>query len=228
MSENRTPPYLKGLALALVALLLLTIGTAAYYYSTSAALHAKDQEILRTRIAMLAQNATILNLQLEILTLEQNITGLNRQVVSLLQDRAASNVQIASLTSQVASLENRSALLGLELAVAENATGHFTVYGYLVNRTVTVPPSSTIQVESQAPGMAGTLVYLSPGGCPTAGNSVGASTSVFEYTVKLDPGSANLVRSSYEYTNMTAFTFSLQNVGASPVSCTFSLFYVSA
>lgn len=228
MSGNSAPPYLKGLALALVALLVLTLGTAAYYYSTSAALQAKDQEILRTRIAMLAQNATILNLQLEILSLDQNITGLNRQVVSLLQGRAASNVQIASLTSQVAGLENRSALLGLELSVAENATGHFAVYSYSVNRTVTIPQSSTIQVESQAPGRAGTLVYLSPGGCPSGGSGIGPSTSVFEYSIKLDPGSATVVRSSYEYTNMTAFAFSFQNVGAAPVSCTFSLFYVTA
>lgn len=226
LSEARTPPYLKGLAVALVALLVLTTGAGLYYYSSSAALQAKDQEILRLRTVIISQNLTVLNMQLEMLNLEQNISSLHQQIVALLQDRAASNVQIASLTGQVSSLENRSALLGLELAVVENATGHVSVLTYFVNRTLTVPPSSTVQVTSQTPGRAGTLVLLSPDGCRSAGNSVKSSTPTFEYYILLDPGSSNLLRSNYVSVNSTAFTFSLQNVGTTQATCTLSLLYV--
>ncbi len=226
MAEKPQRSYLVGFTAATVILVIVSAVSVSYYYSSSTDLIAKDQQILHLRAQLLAENATSLELQLRILLLNSNITMLNQRIAGLLQGQGVYNTEIASLVGQVTRLENQSAFLNLELSVVEAAAGHLTIHSYLVNDTVTVAPNTTMQVTSQSPGQPGTLAFISPAGCRSPGNSIQSSSPTFVYYILLDSASTGLVQSTYETVNATSFSFSFQNVGPSPVSCTFSLFYV--
>ncbi|MDG7007282.1 MAG: hypothetical protein JRN06_03430 [Nitrososphaerota archaeon] len=226
MTQKPQRSYLVGFTAATVVLVIVSAVSVTYYYSSSADLLTKDQEILHLRAQMLVQNFTALELQLKIFELNGNITLLNQQITGLTQSQSASGSEIASLVGQVARLENQSAFLSLELSVVEGAAGSVTIHPYFVNNTVTVAPGTTVQITSQSPGQAGTLAFVSPTGCTSPGDSIQSSSPTFVYYILLDSTSKATVRSDYENVNATSFSFSFQNVGLSPVSCTFSLFYV--
>lgn len=226
MTQKPQRSYLVGFTAATVILVIVSAVSVTYYYSSSADLLTKDQEILHLRAQMLVQNYTALELQLKIFELNDNITLLNQQITGLTQSQSASSSEIASLVGQVMRLQNQSAFLSLELTVVEGAAGSLAVHPYFVNDTVTVAPGTTMQVTSQSPGKAGTLAFVSPAGCRSPGDSIQSSSPTFVYYVLLDSTSTAKAQSYYENVNATSFSFSFQNVGPSPVSCTFSLFYV--
>ena len=175
---------------------------------------------------MLTQNATALEMELQIYELNANITLLDQRIAGLTQSLGASNSQITSLVNQVLRLQSDSAFLGLELSVVEIVTGVPSVNAYFVNDTVSVAPSTIMEVTTENPGHNGTLVFDSPRGCPGSGNSVGSSYPTFQYYVMLNSSSTRPILSSYVKVNAPAFSFYFQNVGPSAVGCTFSLLYV--
>ena len=225
MAQKPQRSYLVGFTAATVILVIVSAVSVTYYYSSSADLLAKDQEILHLRALTLAQNATVLEMQFQVYQLNANITQLNQRIAGLTQSQIVSTSEITSLVNQVLRLQNRSAFLTLELSVLESA-GHLTIHSYFVNDTVTVSPNTTMEITSQSPGQPGTLVFTSPAGCRSPGDSIQSSSPTFVYYVLLDSTSTGTSRSSYQSVNATSFSFSFQNVGPSPVSCTFSLFYV--
>lgn len=224
MSQKPHRLVLTGLVVVTVALVVVSLGAASYYYTSTSALSAKNQEILRLRITALAENASILQLELSILSLNSNITSLNQEIASLQQSQAASAAEAAALRNSVSQLKNESALLGLELAVAEKV-GSLSVLTYFVNDTVTVPPSTTFEVTSQANGYNGTIVFMSPNGCPSTGGNLSSVTPRYVDYIWLSSKGTPLL-AYYDSIKGQPFTLYLQNVGTSPVECTFSLFYV--
>lgn len=226
MSGKPARSYLVGFTVATVVLVIVSVFSAGYYFSSSSSLLAKDQEILNLKVALLNQTRTELGLELNLLQLDSNITALDQRIAGLAQNLSVSDAEVTFLTGQVARLQNQSAFLSLELSAVEGAAGNLTVHSYFVNQNVTVAPSTTVQLTSQSPGEAGTLVFTSDQGCRGPGGKVQSSSPSFAYVVLLDSTSAGTVRSSYQKVSATSFSFSLQNVGPSMVSCAFSLFYV--
>ena len=210
----------------LTALLLMVSLLATAYYSTSTAtLAAKDKEVADLRLALALQNETIYGLKLNIIILNSSMAALNQKVASLEGDQNASSAEISSLASQILRLRNQSAFLNLELSVAEQA-GNFTIIPYYDNRTMTVQPSTTVQVASNSRASTGTIAFVSPSGCSSVGTDTAPGTSTVAFEVLLSSNGSSLL-SSYHRVSGEPFTFSLKNVGPAPVSCTFSLFYVT-
>ena len=66
MTPKSQRSYLVGFTAATVVLVIVSAVSATYYYSSSADLLTKDQEILHLRAQVLAQNMTTLEMQLQI------------------------------------------------------------------------------------------------------------------------------------------------------------------
>jgi hypothetical protein len=203
LSQKPNRRLIIGFVAATVLLLLVSLGSASYYYSTSSSLSAKDQQILRLRAAVLTENESILLLELNALRFTSNI---------------------ATLDQQVARLENQTAILRMELSVAEQQ-GKIQVLTYFANRTVSIPANSTVEVTSQAPGHNGTIVFLSPGGCPISGKNVQSTSPQYLLYILVD-SRAKPEQSAYYTVNGQPFSLFLENVGPTQVACRFSLLYV--
>ena len=221
---NRTLLYVS--VTLTVVLLVVAIGAAAYYYSATDAIAAKDAEILHLRAQGLSQNVTVLQLQLSLLELDSNITSLQKQLAGLLENQTRSEVRFVALSSELVALEDQSALLGMELAVAQQAGG-FSVAPLVSNSTAIVPPSSTVGVLNLTGGRNGTLAFVSLKGCPSSGDRVQVTGSGYALYILLnDTGSP--LRSDFRQFGTHPFAVSLENVGRGPVLCTFSLFFVQS
>ena len=226
LAQKPQRSYLVGFTAATVILVIVSSVSVTYYYSSSADLLTKDREILQLQALSLSMNATVLEEQIQIYRLNANITMLNQQIAGLTQSQGVSNQEITSLVNQVLKLENLSAFLILELSVVARTAGNLSVSAYFVNDTVAVAPSTIMEVTTQTTGRNGTLAFISPNGCASPGNSIGSSYPTFQYYITLDSGSTNYVKSSFAKVYAPTFSFYLQNVGQSAVTCTFSLFYV--
>lgn len=213
-----------GFILVTVALLVVSAWAVTYYDSSSSELAVKNQEVLRLHAIALAENITVLQLQMQIVSIGANVSILNQRIVTLLQERAASNVLIANLTGQVQALKNQSAWLSLELAAVEGI-GKLSVSVLVANDTITLPTNSSIAITSQANSHNGTLAFLSPAGCPISGQTVQSTSSQYVLHIQFSPG-ASLSRSSYYTVGSVPFSVYYDDVGSSPVECTFSLLYV--
>lgn len=213
-----------GLASLAVFILAVSLVGGAFYYSSNAAVLSKDQEILGLRATVLSQNATILQLEIDILRLNANLTNLNAEVTALSINQTANKINLAVLTSQVSTLQNESALLSLELAVAERVGG-LAVLTYVADRTTSVQPGGAVEVTNQANGYNGTLAFLSTNGCPSSGEDVNMIGSQYTLGIILNSTGPPLMS---DFSNLSGEPFSvyMQNVGSTPVQCTFSLLYV--
>lgn len=223
---SQKPGRTVRITFATVAMLLLSVALVAggVYLVSSSELGAKDQEILHLRAEMLSQNATALGLELKITELEVNITGLDLRIATLQEGQVTSAAELASLGAEVLKLENQSAWLNLELSVVAQSA-NLSVVTLVENRTMAVPPGGTPEVVSQPGGHNGTLVFVSPEGCPSSGVDVQSAGSKHTVSYILN-SSAPLLRSDYRALGPDPFSVYLPNVGPAPVGCTFSLLYV--
>jgi hypothetical protein len=186
-----------------ILLLLVSVGAASYNNSANSALATKDLEILKLRALLLTENASLLIMQLNALRL---------------------NADLSTLSQKVATLQNQSALLRMELSVAQQA-GKFQVVAYIANKSVLLSVGTTLEVTSQVPGHNGTLVFLSPGRCPTSGSMVQSTSPQYLLYILVD-SRAKPSQSGFYTVSGQSFSLFLENVGPSIVLCKFSLLYV--
>ena len=221
LSQNPRRPLLMVVATAVALLIVVSVFTGWYYYTTSSDLSAKDQEIGLLRSTIAKENVTVLTLQTSILALNASISLLNLELATL---KANETVYAAALHDELLRLQNQSAMVGLELAVVEEV-GNLAVTTYHSNSTAVVPPGSTLEVASKAAASNGTLVFLSPAGCPSTGDTVQSTGTQYSLTIVLDPGGPPL-KSDFRTVSGTPFAVDLENTGATSVGCTYSLLYV--
>lgn len=224
LSQKPSRALIVGFVVATIGLVVVSLGAASYYNSSSSALLSKDKQILELHLAILAENASILTLELNQLSLSQNITSLQERILGLLQNQITSSATITALTGQIQRLENESARMALEIFILQQVS-KLSILTYYYNNTVTVAPGSTTLVTSQANGHNGTLVFVSSSGCPGKGDSVQSTSPTYVLYLLLDP-SGPPTYSVYVAVAGQPFTFSFKNIGSTPETCTFSLFYV--
>jgi hypothetical protein len=224
LSDRPQRSYLVGFTAATVVLMIVSVAAGAYYYTANSELQSKDREIITLRASLLVENATALELELKVIELDTNISALSQEITSLAQSEGTSSAQITSLTLQLLNLKNQSAFASLELSAAEQV-GNLSFVPYFVNDTVSVPAGTSMEVASEAGGYNGTLVFISPAGCPSPGEDLKSTTPQYVEYLLLSPG-ASPSKSLYARIAGQPFSFYLQNVGQSAVLCTFSLLFV--
>ena len=132
------------------------------------------------------------------------------------------------MTTQPATSGNITAenqLLQQEISFLEK-DGNLGLDVLAVNKTVTVPPQDSL-LYANIIGYNGTLEFESTNGCNMnvmkVGNEFVNGTHLFVFP--LDASAMRLAGGTYSDLSGN-FSVLFQNVGTSPVNCTFSLFYV--
>jgi hypothetical protein len=191
-----------AIALGIICIVFLAglVGAIANYTST---ISGKDNTITTQNSEIADKNSTI--------------TYLNSTITSL-QTWLNGNI------TQARALQNDSARLQLELSIVEQV-GKLSIYTYYVNDTMTVAPNSTVLLTSQVNGYNGTIVFISPNGCYSAGAQAESVQPQYVLDILLNSNSPPLTSA---YTSLSGQPYSVyfKNIGSSPVQCTFSLFYV--
>jgi cell division protein FtsB len=195
-----------------VAVVLLLVSSAFAYYYLNSASELSDR------------NREVASLQSNLNELNAKVSSLNLEIDNLQSNQTASKALLSSLELEVSQLQNDSARLQLELSIVEQV-GKLSIYTYYVNDTMTVAPNSTVLLTSQVNGYNGTIVFISPNGCYSAGAQAESVQPQYVLDILLNSNSPPLTSA---YTSLSGQPYSVyfKNIGSSPVQCTFSLFYV--
>jgi hypothetical protein len=196
---------------AVIVVLLLVSSAFAYYYLNS----ASDLSDRNREVASLESNLNELNAK---------VSSLNQGIANLQSNQTASKALLSSLELEVSQLQNDSALLQLELSIVEQI-GKLSIFTYYVNDTMTAAPNSTVLLTSQVNGYNGTIVFISPNGCYSAGTQAESVQPQYVLDILLNSNSP-LLTSAYTSLSGQPYSVYFKNIGSSPVQCTFSLFYV--
>jgi len=172
-----------------------------------------------------SQANSILNLQLMLNSMSAQIRTLNSTIAALESNQTGSSSQQQALELKVSDLETSSSELQTELSVVEQA-GQLSVVALLVNDTVTVPGNSNVTVTQQINGYNGTIIFLSPGGCPIPGITYRPNPTGSSYYILLKASNSTSASAGNEGIGSSPFILYLSNIGAASVQCTLSLYWV--
>jgi trimeric autotransporter adhesin len=175
-----------------------------------------------------SQANSILNLQLMLNSMSAQIRTLNSTVAALDSNQTGLTAQQQALELKLSDLETASSELQTELSAVEQA-GQLSVVTFFANDTMMVPGNSNITVTQQLNGHNGTIILLSPDGCPIPGITYGPNPTGSSYYILFKASNSSvsiLATVATESVSPSPFILYLSNIGATSVHCTFSLYWV--
>jgi hypothetical protein len=171
-----------------------------------------------------SQANSILNLQLMLNSMSAQIRTLNSTIAALESNQTGFSSQQQVLELKVSDLETASSQLQLELSLVEQV-GNLSFSTFFFNDTMTVPGNSNVTLIQQVNGHNGTLIWLSPNGCPSPGTLESSNQSGYSYYIMLKANYAKLDNIGFTV-GPSPFILYYSNTGSASVQCTFSLYWV--